>query len=295
VDLCQRVRSIVAVASHDAQVKHIELSLQACEPGVLVLADAVRLDQIIWNLLSNALKFTPAGGRVTVRISIEQTNVRLDVIDTGQGIDPGFITDVFDMFRQANARSVRHDSGLGIGLAIVKQLVEAHGGRVEASSPGLNQGARFSFWLPVRYDAALPTGTLQLTDTALTQGLRILLVDDLADASEALAMLLEIEGARVTTARGGGEALSLLKANEFDLLISDIAMPDMDGYELVAALRKLPGKRTLPAIALTGFGRRHDQDKALNAGFDAHIGKPVSLEDLRKTINELTVRKFQAS
>jgi two-component system, chemotaxis family, CheB/CheR fusion protein len=282
------IQRAIEAAQVDAREKGLTLTAQLDEEASVIYADPARVEQIVWNLLSNALKFTPRGGTIELRLEADGALARLDVIDSGEGIDPMFLARVFDMFRQAKKATTRQQGGLGIGLALVKHLAEQHGGRVAAESAGIGQGARFSVWLP-RYGGAARSSAPPVPASAL-QGLRILLVDDTPDTLESFSMLLELEGAVVTSAGSGRQALEAAQqpGAEFDLILSDIGMPDMDGYELMRRLRRLDSPvAKLPAIALTGFGRQTDERRAREAGFDAHLPKPASLDALTALMTDL--------
>jgi len=237
------------------------------------------------------VKFTPKGGRVLVSLSQEGDGARLVVEDTGQGIESSFLPYVFDMFRQADGGIKRTHGGMGIGLALVKQLVELHGGRVEAFSEGKGRGARFSVQLPL-YTAASNGKAVPLTTTEdELSGARILVVEDTEDSLEMLRILLSGEGATVTTAGNGGEGLRLAKDAEFDLIISDISMPVMDGYEFLKNLRaSFPRYVSVPAIALTGFGREEDVERARQVGFTTHLTKPLDFDHLLR-LARVTLRR----
>jgi two-component system CheB/CheR fusion protein len=246
------------------------------------------MEQIVWNLVSNALKFTPPGGRVTVRLTRDDACARLDETDPGRGIEPRLLDQVFDMFVQGDgAPTTRREGGLGIGLALVKQLAELHGGRVEAQSPGPGRGATFSVWIPL-YEGSLGGEAAQPSSANPLFGRRVLLVEDNPDTLESLQMLLELQGVQVTPASCAATALQAAAGQDFDLVISDIAMPGMDGLQLVAELRRRPRSAHWPAIAVTGFAGAADGQRAKAAGFDAHLGKPVSLEALNDTFRQLT-------
>jgi two-component system CheB/CheR fusion protein len=281
VNFSEAVARMVNLLMSEARQKKISLSLEPASKDQMVLGDAVRLEQIVWNLLSNALKFTPAGGRIQVGLCQEEETVCLEVADTGKGIAPEFAPFIFDMFRQADSGTARQYGGMGIGLALVKELVHSHGGRVEAHSQGLGQGSQFKVFLPVmasQINVSQPqvAGKSHLTDK------RILLVDDAMDMLEALGELLALEGAQVSTAASGMDAIRVAQeAREpFHLIISDIGMPGMDGYALLRQLRTLSATATTPAIALSGFTRPKDVDRALEAGYESHVRKPLSLEQL---------------
>ncbi|WP_278254729.1 ATP-binding protein [Paraburkholderia hospita] len=251
----------------------------------------MRLEQILWNLVRNALKFTPSGGRVEVSMSHKDGFLCVDVADTGQGIAPEFLPRVFDMFSQADTGAGRERGGLGIGLSLVRQLVEMHGGRIEAHSEGLGTGARFSLRLPEVPHSTQPATRRAQADTSALKGLRVLLVDDSVEGLAGFGALLELEGAQVRPERNGPDALAAAREGEFDLILSDVGMPGMSGYELIAELRKLPGMEAVPAFALTGFGRQSDAEQAIRAGFNAHLGKPVSLHALLGAIEHARLAK----
>ena len=253
-------------------------------------ADPVRIEQVIWNLLNNGIKFTPEGGSVRLKLAVEGARVRLEVSDTGVGIDPKFVGRVFDMFSQADVRQKGGTSaGLGIGLAVVKELVGAHGGTIQVHSDGLGQGARFTVCLDLagsRDEVDVP----QVSGDRPLDGLRILLVDDSDDVLQIMRELLDMEGAQVTAVASGREALQALDASGFDLVLSDIGMPDMDGYALMRAIREKENGDAIPAIALSGFGAKEDMREAVNAGFSAHISKPVAVDDLLETVRKLRLK-----
>lgn len=279
------VKHVLDAIASDAESQNLTLCSDLDPAASEIVADPVRIEQIVWNLLSNALKFTPPGGTVTVRLWVDGPDGRLDVTDTGQGFDAAFQPYLFDMFRQADQVTTRAQGGMGIGLALVKHLVEDHGGRVEAHSDGIGHGARFSVWLPLSSSPPEPRAS-QVSLPALS-GLRILLVDDSESALEAFGSLLELEGAAVTAVSNGNDALSAAASADFDLILSDVAMPGMDGYQFIAALRRSARNAQAPAIALTGFGRPQDAQRALSTGFDAHIGKPVMIDQLFAAIKRL--------
>lgn len=287
--LADLVERVLEAAADDACRAGLTI-VDELDPSVPPIeADAVRVEQIVWNLVSNALKFTPSGGSIRVVLSVDADQARLDVIDTGRGIDTAFLGDAFEMFRQADRTTTRSQGGMGIGLALVMQLAEAHGGRVAVASEGIGKGSAFSVWLPLAQgSSACPEPANVLP--ALS-GYRVLVVDDVEDALTSFALLLEIEGAEVVAVDGAAAALKALAQGRFDLLLSDVAMPEMDGYALIEAVRRDPKTTSISAIALTGFGRFEDQRKALDAGFDAHVKKPVVIEDLLGTIHDLKVRQ----
>jgi two-component system CheB/CheR fusion protein len=280
VDLAAVIRSVKEACASDAEKGGITLTTSRTDTALVIQADSVRVEQMLWNLLRNALKFTPRGGSVSVALSEDNRFACIEVKDSGKGIAPEFLPKVFDMFSQAEASVKRDSSGLGIGLSLTKQLAEMHGGRIEGESAGVGLGACFRLWLPKSSPFAVRSKTMGVADASVLKGLRILLVDDSLESLEAFGALLELEGAEVTAESSAQKALARAANAQFDLILSDIAMPDMSGYELIEALRKQPNTAKVPAIALTGFGRDQDAARALRAGFDAHIGKPVTLSGL---------------
>jgi signal transduction histidine kinase/ActR/RegA family two-component response regulator len=269
-----------------------------------IQADGHRLQQVIWNLASNAIKFTPANGHVILSARRAGAQIELSVIDTGEGISAEFLPHVFERFRQADGSEARAHGGLGLGLAIVRQLVELHGGTVRAESAGLGRGARFVVSLPivVEQPAAIaplapasgePAPSLPTEPVADLSGVRVLLVDDEADGREMIAKMLESRGAVVDSAASADEALSRLDRGTADVLISDIGMPRVDGYELMRRVRRLGSSdrvRAIPAIALTAFARPEDAAKADLAGFHLHLAKPVEPTKLFASVDALIGR-----
>jgi CheY-like chemotaxis protein len=267
-----------------------------------VSGDPARLQQVVWNLLSNAIKFTGKGGRVTLTLSRVNSHVEIDVTDTGAGITPDFLPYVFDRFRQEENSTQRRHGGLGLGLAIVKHLVELHGGSIEARSPGSGLGSSFLVSLPLVPVHANPAGghrrhpvAQSATDSVWTpshlQGIKVLVVDDDADSRQLLKRLLEECRAKVTMAGCVTEALNVLDLEHFDVIVSDIGMPQRDGYDFVRELRARPvgqGGRT-PAVALTAFARSEDRTRAMLAGFDLHIAKPVEPRELCAAVSRLAI------
>ncbi|NML17354.1 CheR family methyltransferase [Azohydromonas caseinilytica] len=279
------IESIVEALRPEARARQVEMAVEV--EDLVLHADSVRLQQIVWNLVSNALKFTPPGGRVAVRLVRDEACARLEVSDTGCGIEPSLLERVFDMFVQGDgAPTTRCEGGLGIGLALVKQLAELHGGRVQAQSPGPGRGATFSVWMPL-HECSLDSEAAQPASASPLSGRCVLLVEDNPDTLESLQMLLELQGARVTPAVSAAVALQEAAENDFDLLVSDIAMPGMDGLQLIAELRRRPRSARWPAIAVTGFAGEADAQRARAAGFDAHLGKPLSLEALSEAFERI--------
>jgi two-component system CheB/CheR fusion protein len=285
VDLGELVQTAAAAAIANVPGKHIALDAH-CEAGVICNGDRVRVEQIAWNLLSNAAKFTPDGGSIQVRVAQENGFARLTVTDTGCGIAPEFLPHVFGMFNQAE-EVASPNGGLGIGLALVYELALAHGGRTEAQSEGVGRGAEFSVWLPAGGHRPAGEGRRCRSAGVDLKGWRVLAVDDYADALAPFAEVLRLEGAIVDTAESGKEALALLQTQHYDLLVSDLGMPEMDGFQLIGEVRRQEATRELRSIAMSGFGRRTDARRALEAGFDAHLPKPASIEELKTAIARL--------
>jgi two-component system CheB/CheR fusion protein len=291
VDIAAITASVGSAIEADALGNQVSVNVEGAAEPFLIDVDAVRFEQILWNLISNAVKFTPPGGRVTLKLSREEGYACIEVRDTGRGIEAAFLPNVFDMFSQAEGSHRRQSGGLGIGLALVKQLAEMHGGHVRAESAGLGKGARFRVWLPADNANAQSENRAMPGDASLLKGMRILLVDDAVESLQAFQSLLEMEGAQVWAKTNGAGALAVAAHQPFDLILSDIGMPGMDGYELIAALRKLPATASVPALALTGFGRIQDVTRAIRAGYDGHLGKPVSLQALLDKIARVTSDK----
>jgi len=289
------IENAIETVKMEAESKEIAIEVMAPGDLLFVRADPVRLEQIIWNLLNNSVKFTPRGGRITVRLEEKEEQIVLTVSDTGQGIDSSFLPHVFEIFRQADPSTNRAQQGMGIGLAVVQQLVELHGGTVSAYSAGTGKGATFMIRLP-RSDnnKALLTPAHDLGIGSL-EGMAVLVVDDSEDTTEMVQHLLEIGGASVCAATSGFEALRLAGEKEFDVVLSDISMPGMDGFEFLSKLRALPGKEDLPAVALTGFGRPEDVRRASENGFYAHLTKPFDIQALAKLLQNVPRRKAVSS
>ncbi|HSK76048.1 MAG TPA: ATP-binding protein, partial [Thermoanaerobaculia bacterium] len=260
--------------------------------------------QVVWNLLSNAVKFTPRGGRVEVGLARRGSQVEIRVSDSGIGIDSDFLDHVFDRFRQADSSSTRAYGGLGLGLAIVRHLVELHGGTVFAESGGPGQGATFTVSLPVPAARPVPEPeprllsppAPELPDARELHGLRVLVVDDDDDAREVLPTLLRQFGIEVAVAASAAEGLDILQRHPIDVLVADIGMPEEDGYSLMTRIRKLDGHlRDLPAIALTAYAGDGDRQKALAAGFQRHLAKPVEPHELIAAVASVARRAVQES
>jgi signal transduction histidine kinase/ActR/RegA family two-component response regulator len=271
-----------------ATEKHIEVSTSLDGSDVLVRGDSARLQQVFWNVLSNAVKFTPRTGRIKVSVELAASEVTVHVTDSGTGIRPEALPHIFDRFKQADASTTtRRYRGLGLGLTLSRQLTEMHGGRIAASSPGPGLGSIFSVSLPlVERRAAVPSPTHAERPQHRLEGLRILAVDDDPDSLEVLVSVLETESATVIGAGSAVEALDLLLKERPHIVISDIAMPDRDGYWLMEQLRRLvdEGGPNVPCVALTAFANQTARERALATGFVAHLSKPFDPDQLLKTV-----------
>ncbi len=291
-----------------AAAKRIDLRLHASEILGTVYGDPDRLQQVIWNLLSNAIKFTPAQGLVEVRATQLDECVEISVRDTGNGISPEFLPHVFERLRQADSSNSQRNGGLGLGLALVKHLVELHGGTVKAQSDGEGKGATFTVTLPMAHlkkvendvqqekQLSSPAAKNHSASVSLLQGVRLLLVDDDEFARELVTLMLQQEGAQITTAASVKEAMHIIKSSAPgqlpQVLISDISMPEEDGYALIRQIRALPVERGghMRAVALTAFGRPEDRVRVMTAGFHTHVTKPVEQEELVAVIASLAGR-----
>ncbi|MGA0587361.1 PAS domain S-box protein [Dyella sp. KRB-257] len=286
LDLAGSVRRLATPTRDEASQRGLEFASQIPDTPVMVKADRVRIDQVIWNLLSNALKFTPAGGCIELRLSMGDSRAELVVADSGRGLGLDELDQIFEMFHQGSGVSTREGGGLGIGLALVRQLVELHGGTVKATSPGRGKGASFSVSLPLS-NVHLPEESDGAGHEGEIDGLRVMVVDDAVDILSPFRQVLELKGATVETFDSAQAALNAFGAASFDVVLSDIGMPGMNGYQFIRELRTLPGGDSVIALALTGFARAKDQREALKAGFDAHISKPVALKSLLAVLRRL--------
>jgi signal transduction histidine kinase/ActR/RegA family two-component response regulator len=293
VDLMSVVRTVSETIQPLADAKGVSYTYSFDNESVFLNADAVRLQQVFSNLLQNAIKFTPAGGSIDARLSRTATDAVLTVRDTGVGIEAELLPHIFDRFRQADASARRNFTGLGLGLTIVRNIVELHGGTIDVRSEGKGLGAVFTVTIPLAEDFYRtldpPSDESQIAQGMLS-GKRILLVDDDSENLMPLKIFLETEMAHVTPASNATEALEFLAERDFHLMITDIGMPEMDGYELVARLRANAGARNsaLKAIALTAYASVDDRERAIDAGFQAHLAKPVNFEDLLAAIEKVS-------
>jgi len=280
VSIVTAINNAIETVRADAAAKQIEIQVETPPEPLFVHGDLLRLEQIVWNLLTNAVKFTPAGGEVSVHVTQADQEIMLVVKDTGQGIEKSFLPKVFEMFRQGDARASREHAGMGIGLALVQQLVRLHDGSVTADSEGPGKGTTITLRLPAKAEGKLPLPRARKLANAKLDQITVLAVDDDPDTTDLLRYLLEMNGATVITANSGAEALQLAGGQTVDVVLSDISMPSMDGFEFVRRLRSLPGKQDVRIIALTGFGREEDIRQVQKEGFVAHITKPLDVETL---------------
>jgi CheY-like chemotaxis protein len=302
VDLAAVARAALDAVQPLAAARAVHLGSPPDLPALhTVSGDAGRLQQVIENLLANAIKFTPQGGRVDLFVEPSNDHMEVRVVDTGQGISPDFLPHVFERFRQAPDATTRRHSGLGIGLAIVRQLVELHGGTVHAASPGVGRGATFTVRLPMPAGEARvgpASGEPQIAASTAAPAaralklddLRILVVDDNADGRTLTSVMLRQAGASVKTAASVRQALQMLEEERPDVLVTDIRLLDGDGYELIRQVRQYEAQHGgfLPAVALTGYARAEDRARVLEAGFQAHVPKPVDPVELIAAIASIT-------
>ena len=306
IDLRDVVRAAIETVEPTARVKGVHLDADLPARAAINVGDADRLQQVAWNLISNAVKFTARGGQVTVRLSRQNSQYLIEIVDSGAGIAPEFLPHVFERFRQADASSTRATGGLGLGLSIVRHLVEQHGGTVGVDSRGLGLGSTFRVCLPIapivpaepEKDGKMATeGEVAPDERQSLNGLKILAVDDEADAREMLQLVLSRYGARVETAPNVREALEKLERFCPDMVLSDIGMPEADGYSLIEQIRALPASKggQTPAIALTAYARNEDHQRALDAGFQNHLAKPIEPAKLVAALRELAGHSSFAS
>jgi len=300
LNLAPIVEAAVDALRPTADAKGIGLRMEFAPVSCLVRGDANRLRQVIWNLLSNAIKFTPKRGKVTITLDCVESLARLSVRDTGEGISAEFLPYVFDRFRQAEGSISRKQGGLGLGLAVVRHLVELHGGNVSANSEGLDKGSTFQVELPVAQERRDPARAEERRkeierrrslggERVSLDGIHVLIVEDDEDSRKLLSVMLKQHGAEVTSASSAADAYRLFNEKLPDVLISDIGMPEQDGYELMRRIRKLPVEKggLIPALALTGYATRKDHDLSLSAGYHRHIAKPIEQGELVAAIASL--------
>jgi PAS domain S-box-containing protein len=295
VTLNSTAQGVVADMRPDAEAKGIDLRLVE-DDEIKLLGDADRLQQVVWNLLSNAIKFTPEGGRIEVRLKRVGERAELQVSDTGRGVSPEFLPYVFDRFRQATRTDARSRAGLGLGLTIVRYIVEAHDGCVTAASPGVGLGATFICKLPLAgaEQEVVPAierqqAHLKVSATPSLSGIKVLVVDDDEDAREMLRAALNSYGAEVITTPGASQALDAIASENIDVLVSDINMPEIDGYELIRRVRAMKPEQggRIPAVALTAYARAEDRLRALQSGYQTHVPKPVEPAELEVVVATL--------
>jgi CheY-like chemotaxis protein len=297
VDISSAVEAAITVVRPASEAKGIRLTYTRDSVIGSISGDSARLQQIIWNLISNAVKFTPERGWIEVQLQQRDEHVQVTVKDSGQGITAEFLPRVFDRFRQADSSTTRDYGGLGLGLAIARHLVELHGGTIRAESAGEDCGATFCVTFPLlleRVDATQRnhSGEYNVDNAKQLNGLRVLVVDDEADARQIISTLIRRTGAEVFACESASEALEALETWHPDVLMSDIAMPGEDGYSLINRVRSLPAERggEVPAAAFTAYAREEDRQRALDAGYQIHIAKPISSGQLVAMIAHLAGR-----
>jgi signal transduction histidine kinase/ActR/RegA family two-component response regulator len=300
VDVTSVVQAAIDVVHPSIEAKRIQLQTAFDSHATKIKGDPDRLQQVFLNLFSNAIKFTPENGRIEVRVKRTNSNVEVEVTDTGQGIKPEFLPFVFERFRQADSSYTRQVGGLGLGLAIVRHLVEMHGGSVAVESEGENKGATFKIMLPVIAEPAAEKFSQQTSAKPSAQpgtesplkGVRVLLVEDNEDSRDMLQIMFEQKGMEVTAVDSAAAALSAIKQLPPDILVSDVGLPGEDGYELISKLRQLPPEQgsMIPAVALTGYASLQDRVRAFDAGYQEHLAKPVDIDKLLELVKNLVIR-----
>ncbi len=293
-DLNITVKAAIDTVRASAASRNIELLIELSPTMLVVMGEPVRLQQIAWNLLSNAIKFTEPGGKVTIASNLEGSQARLIVSDSGVGIEPEFLPHVFDRFKQADGSTSRRHGGLGLGLAIADALAKMHGGRIEAASDGVGKGARFTFQVEVATTERVAPEPVDEKVHSLN-GLNVLIVEDSPDTLTLLSALFSKEGANVTTAASAAEALQQAVARRPSVIISDIGMPDVDGYELLEQLKVIPGMDDVPAIAISGYASDEDRERALDTGYHALVPKPIDVDALFTLIHELNLPQLSSA
>ncbi|MEA5519176.1 response regulator [Limnoraphis robusta] len=292
VNLIELMQTTAETLRPAADAKSISMELFLDSSVGIITGDANRLQQIFWNLFSNAIKFTPPNGSVTVRLKkTEDSYAKIQVIDSGIGIEPNFLPYVFEYFRQADASTTRSQGGLGLGLAISRHLVELHGGTIDVESQGKGKGTTFTVMLPIQVMQSDGDQPDKLIDNGLSlQDVKIMVVEDQADARELIRLILEQQGAQVIEASSSKQALEIIKESIPDVLISDIGMPDEDGYSFLKKVRSLPQDQggNIPALALTAYTKEEDRQQAIAAGFQMHLGKPLDITELVQAVFQLS-------
>ncbi len=295
IELAPALESAINVVRPTAEAKGIQIEIDLAREPAAVPGDANRLQQVFWNLLSNAVKFTPAGGKVIVQLRQVDSKAEIKVADTGQGITAEFLPFVFDRFRQADSTSTRQHGGLGLGLAIARHLIEIHGGTIEAKSSGEGKGATFTVTLPLvgaitqlatRVDVEPGSKEADIELQKVLSGLHVLIVDDDQDTLELLSAALKQRSANITAVSSAAQAIQAIKTSRPDVLISDIAMPGEDGYQLIQKILALNINPRIPAIAITAYAKEEDKERALSAGYQRYLSKPVELGELMSAVAE---------
>ncbi|MHC5938095.1 PAS domain-containing hybrid sensor histidine kinase/response regulator [Nostoc sp.] len=292
VNLIPIIQAAIETVHPTSEIKDIQVEYNFDSSVGQIMGDAERLQQVVWNLLSNAVKFTPSGGRVEVNLEQVNSKAQITVSDTGKGISADFLPCIFERFRQADSTTTRADSGLGLGLAIVNHLVEMHSGTVYAVSEGEGQGATFTVLLPLvepQVEQLIKESEVKVDNFSPLDGLQILVVDDNADTRELIAFIFEQSGAQVTAVSSVGEALEAVVRLKLDVLVSDIGMPDEDGYSLIRKVRAQEAEQgeKIRAVALTAFARDEERRLALQAGFHVHVSKPIEPDELVTVVANL--------
>ena len=285
----QLIEAVVGGVLPAAEARKIEVVKHLPDTAPLIEGDPKRLHQVLNNVLSNALKFTPDGGRIEVSCTAAPEAMEIRVRDSGTGIDPEFLPYIFDRFRQADSRSTRKHGGLGLGLAIARHLVEQHGGEIRAQSPGVGRGTTVTIRLPIR---SLPVSSSAVSSRLFEphleprlEGSLVVVVDDQEDSRELLTEILERSGAQVVRCDSVEAALDALRIPAVDLLVADIAMPHLDGYDLIRRVRQLPS--TVPAVAVSAYARSQDRDKAFALGYNGYCAKPIETQQFMRTVRDV--------
>jgi CheY-like chemotaxis protein len=284
IELASIIHQAVEISRAHAEADSHRLQVDLPPSAIWLHGDAVRLAQVFSNLLNNACKFTEPGGQITISAERQRDDVAVTVADTGIGLAPEQLESIFEMFSQVDRRLERTRSGLGIGLTLVKRLVELHGGSIAARSAGLGRGSQFVVRLPVLADVAAREQTNPTQDRLAVSPKRILVTDDNQDAANTMATLLRLNGHEVETTYDGAQAFQKAAAYRPEIMLLDIGLPGMNGYDVCRSIREQPWGKAIRIVALTGWGQDQDRDKAHAAGFDDHLTKPVDLQMLRQAL-----------